>query len=158
MTDKRDENGCLLSDSERLTSFGAFLRKTSLDELPQLINVIKGEMSLVGPRPLLLRYLPFFTGVEKNRFLVRPGITGLAQISGRNRLTWDERLHLDVQYVERHSLLLDLSIMWKSITQVLKRNGFEEVTERQLLDLDVERMSIPSSAAISRGMTVNGTR
>ncbi|MEF3302284.1 sugar transferase [Paenibacillus sp. GYB003] len=158
MTDKRDENGSLLSDSERLTSFGAFLRKTSLDELPQLINVIKGEMSLVGPRPLLLRYLPFYTETEKKRFLVRPGITGLAQISGRNRLTWDERLHLDVKYVERQSLALDLTIMWKSVIQVLERDGFEEVTERQLPDLDVERLTIPSSVALSGGITVNGTR
>jgi sugar transferase EpsL len=102
--------------------------------------------------------LPFYTEAEKSRFLVRPGITGLAQISGRNRLTWNERLHLDVQYVERQSLVLDLKIMWKSVIQVLERDGFEEVTERQLLDLDVERLSIPSSAALSGGLTVNGTR
>jgi sugar transferase EpsL len=120
MTDTRDANGNLLPDSERLTRLGRFLRKTSIDELPQLWNVLEGNMSLVGPRPLLAEYLPYYTERERQRHEVRPGITGLAQINGRNRLTWDERLELDVQYVERQSLALDLYILlitvWKVIT------------------------------------------
>ncbi|WP_281272069.1 sugar transferase [Paenibacillus flagellatus] len=145
MTNACDSEGNLLSDAERLTTFGALIRKTSLDELPQLINVLKGEMSLVGPRPLLMRYLPFFSEREQRRFSVRPGITGLAQISGRNGLSWNERLELDAQYAENHSILLDIKILLISLTKVWKREGYYEVTNRQLPDLDVERCSLLTS-------------
>lgn len=121
MTDARDARDNLLPDANRLTTFGCFLRRTSLDELPELFNVLRGEMSLVGPRPLLMRYLPYYTERERKRFEVKPGITGLAQISGRNRLLWDKRLELDVQYVEQRSLLLDLKILLQTVSKVLRR-------------------------------------
>lgn len=121
MNDKKDANGKLLPDKDRLTKAGSFVRKTSLDELPQLINVLKGDMSFIGPRPLLPQYLPFYTEREKLRHTVRPGITGLAQTSGRNNLNWDERLELDVQYVENVSFTNDLKILLKTINNVLRR-------------------------------------
>lgn len=121
MTDERDAEGRLLSDEKRLTMTGKFMRSTSIDELPQLINVLKGDMALIGPRPLLPEYLPYYTEREKLRHTIRPGITGLAQVSGRNNLGWDERLELDVKYVERLSLKLDLKIMWQTIMNVVKR-------------------------------------
>lgn len=127
MTDARDDHGKLLPDTERLTSLGAFLRKTSIDELPELINVIKGDMSLVGPRPLLLEYLPYYTQRERLRHAVRPGITGLSQIHGRNYLPWDDRLEMDVQYVENISFLLDIKIILQTLIQVLKRQDVEVV-------------------------------
>ena len=110
MTDERDAEGNLLPDAQRLTNVGRFIRKTSLDELPQLWNVLKGDMSFIGPRPLLVRYLPFYTKEERKRHDVRPGITGLAQVNGRNHLEWDKRLALDVQYVNDLSFTLDVSI------------------------------------------------
>jgi lipopolysaccharide/colanic/teichoic acid biosynthesis glycosyltransferase len=119
MTDARDEDGCLLPDAQRLTRLGAFLRKTSMDELPELFNVLKGDMSLVGPRPLLTGYLPYYTERERLRHQVRPGITGLSQVSGRNYLQWDERLEMDAWYVENVSLGLDLKIIFKTIREVL---------------------------------------
>lgn len=119
MTNERDEHGVLLPDKKRLTKFGSFLRKTSLDELPELINVIKGDMSLIGPRPLLIKYLPYYTTKEKKRHDVRPGITGLAQISGRNFLNWDKRLSTDVKYVENLSLKLDINIFIQTISCVI---------------------------------------
>ena len=119
MIDKFDSEGKLLPDSDRITGLGYFLRKTSLDELPQLINVIKGDMSLIGPRPLLVKYLTYYTDREFTRHDVRPGITGLAQISGRNNLKFPERLELDAQYVEQISLKLDLLIFFKTIIKVL---------------------------------------
>jgi sugar transferase EpsL len=122
MTDARDPSGQLLPDAQRLTPFGRFLRSTSLDELPELINVLKGDMSLVGPRPLLIEYLPYYSERERKRHLVRPGITGLAQVRGRHRLPWDERLELDVQYVERWSLLLDMRIILESVAKVISRS------------------------------------
>ena len=127
MTDARDIKGKLLPDEERLTSFGRLLRKTSLDELPELINVLKGDMSLVGPRPLLMEYLPYYTQREMTRHCVRPGITGLAQINGRNYLPWDERLELDSTYIETLSLSLDLRILFQTCFQVLVRSGVAEV-------------------------------
>ncbi len=127
MTDARDSKGNLLPDAERLTSFGRLLRKTSLDELPELINVLKGDMSLVGPRPLLMEYLPYYTQREMTRHCVRPGITGLAQINGRNYLPWDERLELDSTYIETLSLSLDLRILFQTCFQVLVRSGVAEV-------------------------------
>jgi len=114
-------DGQPLPDVERLTRLGAFLRRTSLDELPQLINVLRGDMSLIGPRPLFVRYLPYYTLRERQRHQVRPGITGLAQVSGRNHLLWDERLELDVKYVENRSLRLDLSILWRTFGRLFSR-------------------------------------
>lgn len=118
MTDARDEKGELLPDSVRLTKFGSLLRKTSLDELPELWNIFKGDMSLIGPRPLLVSYLPWYTEREKLRHTVRPGLTGLAQVSGRNYIEWDKRLEKDVEYVEHLSFAMDLKIFFKTI-QVL---------------------------------------
>jgi lipopolysaccharide/colanic/teichoic acid biosynthesis glycosyltransferase len=120
MTDERDDHGRLLPDSQRLTRLGAFLRKTSMDELPELFNVLSGDMSLVGPRPLLTGYLPYYTERERLRHQVRPGITGLSQISGRNYLQWDERLEMDARYVENVSLMLDIKIIFKTMLEVLK--------------------------------------
>ena len=119
MTDQRDKNGQLLPDSVRLTSFGRKLRSTSLDELPELFNIIKGDMAIIGPRPLLISYLPFYSEKEKIRHSVRPGLSGLAQVSGRNLIDWDHRLAKDVEYVERITFFGDLIIVFKTIVQVL---------------------------------------
>lgn len=142
MTDAMDNSGNLLPDSQRLTRVGRFLRSTSLDELPELFNVLKGDMSLVGPRPLLMRYMPYFTSRERLRFSVRPGITGLAQVSGRNTLPWDDRLELDVQYVEKWSLKLDWHILWLTLRHVLQKRGVEVDPRSVMLDLDEERRSL----------------
>jgi sugar transferase EpsL len=139
MTDERDENGELLPDHLRLTPFGQFLRKFSLDELPQLYNILKGDMSFVGPRPLLMKYLPYYTDREKKRHNVRPGITGLAQVSGRNNLDWDERLELDVKYVENYSFWLDLKIIFLTIKKVLKSEDVVIDPRSTMKDLDEER-------------------
>lgn len=122
MTDERDENGELLPDSVRLTSFGAFLRKSSLDELPELWNIFKGDMSLIGPRPLLVSYLPWYTEREKLRHTVRPGLTGLAQVSGRNFIEWDKRLEKDVEYVEQLSFWMDIKVFVKTIQVILAKD------------------------------------
>ena len=122
MTDERDENGELLPDSVRLTSFGSFLRKSSLDELPELWNIFKGDMSLIGPRPLLVSYLPWYTEREKLRHTVRPGLTGLAQVSGRNFIEWDKRLEKDVEYVEQISFWMDLKVLVKTIQVILVKD------------------------------------
>lgn len=127
MTNTRDENGSLLPDEQRITRLGRFLRRTSLDELPELWNVLKGDMSLVGPRPLLMEYLPYYTERERKRHTVRPGITGLAQVSGRNQLGWDERLEVDVKYVEEHTLWLDIRILLKTVQKVLTCDDVIEV-------------------------------
>lgn len=121
MTDKRDEKGNLLPDSERLTKFGSMLRSTSLDELPEMFNILKGDMSLIGPRPLLVEYLPYYTEEERLRHSVRPGLTGLAQVSGRNYLAWDKRLARDVEYVNHISFIMDVKIIIKTIMVVLKK-------------------------------------
>jgi len=139
MNNRRGEDGQLLPDKDRLTNIGVLLRKTSIDELPQLINVLRGDMSLVGPRPLLMKYVPYFTTEELLRQTVRPGITGLAQISGRNLLSWDERLALDVQYVKRWSLVLDLKILCKTVAAVVNRKGVVAATDTVLRNLDEER-------------------
>lgn len=139
MTNALDATGNLLPDGQRLTSFGRFLRSSSLDELPELINVIKGEMSLVGPRPLLMRYYPFFTEEEKVRFSVRPGITGLAQVSGRNDLSWDSRIAADVEYVRTCSLRLDMEILIKTGLAVFVRHGIQVDPGATMLDFDEER-------------------
>lgn len=123
MTNACSTDGTLLSDEQRLTPFGRFLRSTSLDELPELWNVFRGEMSLVGPRPLLMEYLPLYTPEQARRHEVRPGITGWAQINGRNALGWDERFRLDIWYVENYSLWLDFRILWLTISKVLTRDG-----------------------------------
>ena len=123
MTDSRDKTGALLSDGERLTEFGTFLRSSSLDELPELVNIIKGEMSLVGPRPLLTEYLPYYNDFQKRRHDVRPGLTGLAQINCRNAATWDERFEFDVKYVEDISFIRDIKILFKTAGKVFKREG-----------------------------------
>jgi len=123
MRDAIDSEGKPLPDSERITQFGRFLRSTSLDELPEFWNVLKGEMSLVGPRPLLMEYLDYYTEEEMLRHSVRPGITGLAQVTGRNATNWDERLKYDVQYVKTQTLWLDIKIIFKTIHQVFKREG-----------------------------------
>lgn len=122
MTDERDAEGNLLPDAQRLTSFGNFLRKTSLDELPELWNILKGDMSLIGPRPLLVGYLPYYTAEEKLRHTVRPGLTGLAQVSGRNFIAWDDRLAKDVEYVKNLSFATDVNILWKTVSVVLKKD------------------------------------
>jgi len=121
MTDKRDENGELLPDTIRLTRFGRMLRSTSLDELLELFNILKGDMSIVGPRPLLIEYLPYYSKVENSRHTVRPGLTGLAQISGRNLLKWDDRLAKDVEYVKRITFSGDMKIMFMTVIKVLKK-------------------------------------
>lgn len=139
MTDAHDVSGNLLPDSARLTAFGAFLRRTSLDELPELFNVLKGEMSLVGPRPLLMEYLPCYTPIENRRHDVRPGITGWAQIHGRNYLPWKERLALDVWYVDHQSLYLDLHILWKTFWLVVRREGVAADTATVETNLRAER-------------------
>ena len=123
MTDERGADGALLPDAQRLTAFGHFLRASSLDELPELWNVLRGEMSLVGPRPLLMEYLPLYSPAQARRHDVRPGITGWAQVNGRNAVSWDERFALDVWYVEHCSLWLDLRILWLTVRKVLVREG-----------------------------------
>ena len=141
MTDAKDENGNLLPDDIRLTSFGKKIRATSLDELPELFNILKGDMSLIGPRPLLVKYLPYYTDEERHRHDVRPGLTGLAQISGRNYLSWKERFKLDCQYVNRISFILDLSIILKTIIKVFQKDDIMEGTKQlNFKDLDKERM------------------
>jgi len=126
MTNARDADGNLLPDAERLTNFGRFLRRTSLDELPELINVLKGDMSLVGPRPLLIQYLQRYTPEQARRHETRPGITGWAQINGRNALSWEEKFHLDVWYVDNVSLWLDLKILFLTVWKVLRREGISQ--------------------------------
>lgn len=121
MIDATGSDGKPLPDDERLTPFGQFLRSTSLDELPELINVVRGELSLVGPRPLLMRYLPLYSPRQRRRHAVRPGVTGLAQVSGRNALTWEDKFELDVQYVEQVSFSLDLRILIRTVVNVLRR-------------------------------------
>lgn len=125
MTDERDENGELLPDAQRLTKFGKMLRATSLDELPELWNILKGDMSLIGPRPLLISYLPYYTKEESLRHTVRPGLTGLAQVSGRNLLDWDKRLAKDVEYVKNLSFAMDLRIFFLTIKKVLIKENVE---------------------------------
>lgn len=123
MTDARGPDGELLPDAQRLTSFGRWLRATSIDELPELWNVLRGDMSLVGPRPLLLQYLPLYSAEQARRHDVRPGLTGWAQINGRNALSWDEKFALDTWYVDNRSLLLDLRILLATVARVLRRDG-----------------------------------
>lgn len=139
MTDEVDENGELLDDELRLTKFGRLLRSTSLDELPELFNILRGDMSIVGPRPLLTEYLPYYKDEEKLRHSVRPGLTGLAQIKGRNLLEWDKRLALDVEYVKNLNFFMDLKIIIITIYKVLKRSDIVDGQHHIMERLDVER-------------------
>lgn len=139
MTNEKDENGEFLPDEVRLIPYGRFIRKTSLDELPELINICKGDMAIVGPRPLLPRYLPYYTDRERKRHSVRPGLTGLAQISGRNSLAWDSRLEMDVEYVENISFLGDVKIIFKTVAKVLFHEDIVDAGSFEMLDLDEER-------------------
>lgn len=139
MRDAFDENGKPLPDSERITPFGRFLRSTSLDELPELWNVLKGDMSLVGPRPLLMEYMDYYTEEEMLRHTVRPGVTGLAQVTGRNATTWNDRLAYDIQYVKTQTLWLDIKIIFKTIHQVFKREGVVVVPSEVYQKLSDER-------------------
>lgn len=123
MSDERDENGCLLPDSERLTKLGLFLRRTSLDELPSLFNVLLGQLSLVGPRPLIADYLPLYNPDQARRHEVRPGITGWAQVNGRNAISWADKFAMDVWYVDHRSFWLDVRILWLTVRKVLVRDG-----------------------------------
>lgn len=129
MTDKRDESGNLYSDDIRLTPFGRKLRATSLDELPQLLNVLKGDMAIVGPRPLMVEYLPYYTEEEKLRHTVRPGITGLAQVKGRNSLSWEDKFAFDIQYVKKMSFILDLKIIIETVSKVIKKSDIGQGEE-----------------------------
>ena len=126
MTDEKDDNGDLLPDSQRLTKFGKFLRSTSLDELPELINIIKGEMAIVGPRPLLVKYLPLYNEKQKHRHDVRPGLTGYAQANGRNAISWEEKFEDDLKYIESITLVNDIKIILKTIKKVIKRNDISQ--------------------------------
>ncbi|MCM4078195.1 sugar transferase [Actinoplanes sp. TRM88002] len=139
MSDRRDAHGRLLPDSERLTRVGRFLRRSSLDELPSLINVLRGDLSLVGPRPLLPRYDAWYTERERLRFTVRPGITGLAQVSGRNTLSWDDRLELDARYVDAWTYGLDLRIVARTVGRLVSGGGAVPDPTRLMADLDQER-------------------
>ena len=123
MTDARDASGALLPDAQRLTSFGRFLRASSLDELPELWNVLCGEMSLVGPRPLLMEYLPLYSPEQSRRHEVRPGVTGWAQVNGRNAISWEDKFALDIWYVDHRGMLLDIRILWMTFRKVLMRDG-----------------------------------
>ncbi len=137
MTDERDSEGNLLPDRMRLTKIGKFIRGTSIDELPQLFNILKGDMSFIGPRPLLIRYLPYYTERERLRHSVRPGMSGWAQVNGRNNITWDYKLECDAYYAENVSLIFDLKILFMTVKQVLRREG--AVADKEENYLDVER-------------------
>ncbi len=139
MTDEKDENGNLLPDEQRLTKFGKILRSTSLDELPELINIIKGDMSIVGPRPLAVCYLPYYNEIEKHRHDVRPGLTGLAQINGRNNLSWEERFDYDIQYVNKITFKADSIIILKTIGKVLKSQDVAVRGTGKVIDFDEYR-------------------
>lgn len=136
MNDKTNAQGDLLPDAQRLTPMGSFVRKTSLDEIPQLINILKGDMSLIGPRPLLPRYLTYYTKREGLRHTVRPGITGWAQVNGRNTINWDERLELDVQYVENISFKKDILILWRTFKSVIFRKDVVIIPSEMFTTLD----------------------
>ena len=152
MSDKKDKNGNLLPDNDRLTKFGKILRSTSLDELPELVNILKGEMSLIGPRPLAVAYLPYYNEEEKHRHDVRPGLTGLAQINGRNALNWEERFSYDIEYVNNISFINDLKIIFKTFYKVIKKDGvvtrgtgktidFDEYRKKQYADSRLQAVS-----------------
>ncbi|HQU39033.1 MAG TPA: sugar transferase [Chitinophagales bacterium] len=136
MNEKKDESGALLPAMQRITPWGAFLRRTSLDELPQLINVLKGDLSFVGPRPLEVRYLPYYSEQQRKRHLVKPGITGLAQINGRNAIGWEEKFKYDLRYIEEISLMTDLRILLGTVRKVLAAEGVNQDTAQTVLPFD----------------------
>jgi undecaprenyl phosphate N,N'-diacetylbacillosamine 1-phosphate transferase len=136
MTDAKDASGQLLPDSKRLTKLGRVIRKLSLDELPQLLNVLKGDMSLVGPRPLLFKYIPLYSSAQNRRHEVKPGITGWAQVNGRNSISWTRKFELDVYYVNHVSFQLDVKILWLTFLKVLKREGVNQSDDRPMLPFD----------------------
>lgn len=136
MTDAKDANGNLLPDNKRITRAGAFVRKYSLDELPQFINVLKGDMSLVGPRPLLYKYIPLYNAEQKRRHLVKPGITGWAQVNGRNSISWQQKFTLDVYYVDHFNFWLDVKILWLTFLKVIKKEGVNQSDERPMMPFD----------------------
>ena len=142
MNDKKDQFGNLLPDADRLTKLGSFIRKASLDEFPQLLNVLKGDMSLVGPRPLLVEYLPLYSENQKRRHNVRPGITGWAQINGRNAISWDEKFELDLYYVQNISFSLDIKILLRTIKKVVLRDGISSNTSATMELFEGENKSI----------------
>ncbi len=139
MTDERDADGNLLPDAQRLTPIGRFIRKTSIDELPQLWNVLKGDMSFIGPRPLLVRYLPYYTEQERLRHLVRPGLSGWAQVNGRNYLNWDDRLSKDVYYVKEYSFLFDCKILFVTLKKVINRRDISIIPSSTPLDIERQK-------------------
>lgn len=139
MSNLKDKNGNLLPDEQRITSYGEFIRKTSVDELPELFNIVKGDMAIVGPRPLLVKYLPYYTERERIRHTVRPGLTGLAQIRGRNNLDWDPRLASDVEYVENLSLINDIKIILATVVKVFRKEDVSSIGAFTVKDLDEER-------------------
>lgn len=139
MTDEKGADGEYLSDEERLNAFGKKLRATSLDELPELFNIFKGDMSIVGPRPLLIKYLPYYTEEEKRRHDVRPGLTGLAQINGRNALDWEERFRYDLAYIDHCTFAMDIKILWMTVFKVLKGSGTLSGSAQTVEDFDVYR-------------------
>lgn len=149
MNNNTDKSGNLLPDHERLTALGSFIRKTSLDEIPQLINIIKGDMSLIGPRPLRTFYLPFYTKREQKRHHVRPGITGLAQISGRNFIDWDQRFAYDITYVDNLSFSLDLKIFYKTILKVIRGSDVSISNENVIDNFDVYRQKQIDSGKVT---------
>jgi len=136
MNDKKDANGKLLQDNERITFFGKWIRKMSIDELPQLINVLKGDMSLIGPRPLLFKYIPLYSKTQNRRHEVRPGITGWAQVNGRNSISWTKKFELDVDYVDSMSFALDMKIFWLTIMKIVKTEGVNQTDSRPMQPFD----------------------
>ena len=136
MTEEKDKQGELLPDNERLTKWGSFIRKTSLDEFPQLFNVLTGDMSLVGPRPLLFKYLPLYSKEQKRRHEVRPGITGWAQVNGRNTISWTKKFEFDAYYVDHMSFLFDMKILWLTLLKVVVREGINQTKERPMKPFD----------------------
>lgn len=139
MTDEKDKKGKLLPDEKRLTKFGKILRSTSLDELPELFNILKGDMSFIGPRPLLVEYIPYYTKSEKHRHDVRPGLTGLAQVNGRNTLSWEDKFKLDLKYVNKTTFATDISILWKTFLKVIKRSDIQMGNQLKYGKLNAER-------------------
>lgn len=136
MNDKKDKSGKLLPDNERITFFGKWIRKLSIDELPQLINVLKGDMSLIGPRPLLFKYIPLYSSTQNRRHEVRPGITGWAQVNGRNSISWTRKFELDVEYVDEMTFALDIKIFWLTIVKIIKREGVNQTESRPMMPFD----------------------
>ncbi|MFC5542458.1 sugar transferase [Ureibacillus suwonensis] len=149
MTDERDENGELLPDSVRLTKFGRLLRSTSLDELPELFNILKGDMSLIGPRPLAVQYLPYYTEEERRRHSVRPGLSGLAQVNGRNNTTWEKRFFYDLKYVDNITFLGDMKIVLSTIVKIFKRENIGERGVDSPPDFHIYRKNIMESEKVN---------